>query len=237
MHKIVAGGCHDRLCTPCQGKRANLIAANLRTHLADHPYRLVTLTLAATDIPLREQLTRLYMCFKKLRAARFWRDRVAGGAAFLEITLNEGTQRWHPHLHLITEGKYIPQQQLSATWQQITGDSKVVDVRMISNKAAAATYVTKYVTKAHQHSLVRNRNAFADLITAIRSRKLVMPFGTWRSWHLTAPPTDSGWEVLGRLDELGSETWCTPHEACCFRDYFRYHEAVADGMIFELDTS
>jgi hypothetical protein len=236
-YKLTSAGCHDRFCKPCQAARTTTIQKNLRSRMADHPYRLLTLTLLASTVPLREQLTRLYTCFRKLRQTKTWKQRVTGGAAFLEITLNDATQKWHPHLHLILEGKYYPQEQLSRDWFKLTGDSKVVDIRLISNRNAACIYVTKYCTKAHDHRITRNPEPFAELIQAVKSRKLIMPFGTWRKWKLTAKLDDPDWEYLGPLDELFDCKFCTRDEASLIDITLRHIPEVTDGTEFSTDTS
>lgn len=197
----------------------------------------MTLTLLASVVPLREQLTRLYLCFRKLRLTKTWKRCVTGGAAFLEVTLNEGTQKWHPHLHLILEGKYYPQEQLSRDWFKLTGDSKIVDIRLINSRNAAAIYVTKYATKAHDHKITRNPEPFAELILAVKSRKLIMPFGTWRKWKLTEKTEDPDWQYLGPLDELFDGTFLTQREASSIRMALHFLPDATDGTEFTVDTS
>jgi REP element-mobilizing transposase RayT len=53
------------------------------------------------------------------------------------------------HLHMVIDTGYIPQKLLSDLWLQITGDSKIVDIREVhlSDSANVASYMAKYITK------------------------------------------------------------------------------------------
>ena len=57
------------------------------------------------------------------------------------------------HIHIVYEGDYLPQHELSEVWADITGDSYVVDIRGTPNgmsRDRAANYVTKYITKTKE---------------------------------------------------------------------------------------
>ena len=134
-YRVMACYCHSRHCEPCMRAKSSLITNNLRTILKSRPdsrFRFITLTLRHSDAPLRQQIQRLYSCYKELRRAKQWKASQKGGAATLEIKWIPATKKWHPHLHIISEGEYLSTYDLSATWRHITGDSHVVDIRLIS---------------------------------------------------------------------------------------------------------
>lgn len=200
LYKLTWNSCHDRLCRPCQAARQTTILRNLTPRLTADKYRLLTLTLKSSAAPLKEQLDRLYRCFRHLRRAPLWKKKVTGGAAFLEITRNTQTGLWHPHLHCILEGTFLPKEPLSTTWLSITGDSYVTDIRLIRSPQAAARYVAKYLTKTFEHQVTHDPAALDELVIAIRGRKLLTTFGQWHKWSLTRSPEEREWEYFCELD-------------------------------------
>jgi len=199
-YRIACQCCHDRFCTPCQKMRARVLLANLDDALRDalrrRRVRFVTLTLKHNGATLVDQLTRLYACWRKLRSRKVWKDTQSGGAAFCEVTLSSRSGDWHPHLHVITEGSYIPKVKLQQTWLEITGDSFVVDIRAASDPHDVATYVTKYVTKGISGSVFRNQPRLSEAIDALHGRRLVITYGTWNALHLLDPTDTGDWEKL-----------------------------------------
>ena len=201
-YKIGCKRCHDRFCLPCSQDRARLIAANLRAQLPYEPTRFLTLTLCHTDDPLRDQIERLYKSFYKLRQKPFWSDRVVGGLAFLEVKLGKCGRRWHPHLHVLLRGKYLPQRWISDTWFAITSDSHIVDIRMASDPEHIYKYLAKYVTKGWSRSVYRDHAKLCECINAMKGRRLLVAFGTFSVLQLLKPPDKETWNQLGTLLEV-----------------------------------
>ena len=205
-YRLRANYCKNRHCEPCNRSKANLLAANLRKRLeveAKGRYRFVTLTLKHTDTPLREQIDRLYSCFRKLRSHRLWKGSQLGGAAILEVKWSPDTGEWHPHLHLISEGDFLHQSDLASIWYKVTGDSHQVDIRALDTKKDAAYYVSKYVSKGTNIEVWENRAAAAEWITAMRSTRTCGCYGSWRALKLLAHEPDSGvWTKVGTLTSI-----------------------------------
>lgn len=200
--KIVAHRCHDRFCTPCGHDRVEDIRRNLAEYLTDQPHRFLTLTVASKSEPLAELIDHLLDSFRRLRQAKWWRSHVLGGAAFLEIKHNPGQARWHPHLHIICTGKFMPQKVLSQQWQIASRGSYIVDIRLVRSRHELLQYATKYVTKPLPAS-VRNQPArLRECITALKGRRLIITFGAWARWRLTARPVDGNWVCLGSMPDL-----------------------------------
>lgn len=176
----VAMACDSRLCPRCA------ITRSVQTKLAvteiigrmDSP-RLLTLTLAATDSPLSVQIDRLRACFREFRRHQSWKRHVRGGVALLECTYRPKTDQWHPHLHLVVDAIYWRQQAISAEWLAVTGDSSIVDIRMVNSKAAAAAYVAKYVSKCPKHSETPAERR-CEWAAAMHGQRIMQ---TWGSLH------------------------------------------------------
>lgn len=212
-YKVCCDSCRDRWCRACQRDRSRIIAANLRERLKDASVKLVTLTLRHRYQPLRSQLDRLLDCFRTLRQKPIWKGAIEGGVAFVEVTYNPETNRWHPHLHILCVGSWIPQSTLSSTWDQITGGSFVVDVRHVKSINQVAAYVVKYATKPMNALLYRHPAKLIEAIRALQSRHLCMTFGTFRGWKLTQSADHDDWTQIGTLESYQSRARDGDHEA------------------------
>lgn len=201
-YRVVADYCHDRWCQPCANARSRTIAENLRKKVQDHPHRFITLTLRSDDEPLAALLKRLYTSFAKLRRSVLWSHTIRGGAAFLELKYGHANSRWHPHLHIIADGKFLPQKALSATWLKITGDSYIVDVRLIQGHEDTIRYVTKYASKPLSPTFADHHDLLCEAMLACRGRRLCLTFGTWAGTRLTDVHDDTAWQPVAPLWEI-----------------------------------
>lgn len=199
VYRIAGSCCHDRFCLPCAKERSHAISLNVLEHLSKRRARFLTLTIKSTDEPLTDLLDKLYTGFQKLRQTKLWRASVTGGVAFLEINWSPERNRWHPHLHILIEGKYIPQPKLKALWYHITGDSYVVDIRLVLNADQAAKYITKYASKPFNNTFLTRPDRLDEAIVALKGRKLLLTFGTWRGVTLLHTPSDGAWQNVGSL--------------------------------------
>jgi hypothetical protein len=130
---------------------------------------------------------------------------VSGGLWTLEVKLSKAG-KWHPHLHLLVEGAYIPQDVLSKLWIEITGDSYIVDVRdACPDDAQEVTrYLTKYITKPAGVDVVNSPDRFDQYMVAIAGSRAFEFLGSWRG--LPDPPDEtedqSQWVFIGTLDQI-----------------------------------
>lgn len=205
-YRLRATYCHSRHCEPCNRAKANLLAANLRTRLLEKPdgrYRFITLTLLHSETPLAEQIDRLYASFKALRNRPIWKETQNGGAAILETKWDRETGLWHPHLHVISEGGFIDQAQLSSVWHDVTGDSYVVDIRALKEEKDAAYYVAKYVSKGTTDDVWANQLIAIEWICAMKGRRAAYTYGTWRGFKLLQHAENTGtWVKIGTLNGI-----------------------------------
>lgn len=194
--------CKDRLCTPCQTARSNIIRRNLAPLLKGSETRFLTLTLKSQQMELREQLDRLIKSFRTLRNRAFWKDCVTAGASVIEITYNPETKLFHPHIHVLLKGKYIPKGVIVREWKAITGDSFIVDLQLVRDPDKAAKYLAKYVTKPIDAKLLENDEALAEAIDALKGRRLVTTIGSWRKIKLLNAETGEEWRPVCTLRAL-----------------------------------
>lgn len=109
---------------------------------------LITLTVKnGTDLEERFEHLRAAMHRMKEAAANYrsWKktgrgrkrrfvewSKIEGACYAIEVTKNEGTGEWHPHVHYvagIAQGVHFDKWQLAEDWKRETGDSYIVDAR------------------------------------------------------------------------------------------------------------
>lgn len=199
IYRIAGSSCHDRFCLPCAKERSHAIALNVIHHLQKRTARFLTLTVKSDNEPLEELLDKLHNGFKALRQTKLWKQRVTGGVAFLEINWSPKLTRWHPHFHIVIEGKYIPHTQLRNLWYAITGDSFVVDIRQIRDANQATQYITKYASKPFNNTFLTRPERLDEAIVALKGRKLIVTFGSWRGLAVMAKPQAGAWRHVASL--------------------------------------
>jgi hypothetical protein len=99
---------------------------------------------------------------------------VDGAVWSFEVKRGSGSKLWHPHVHMIALAEKQPDQvELSREWQQLTGDSKIVDVRpMAEDVITGFLEVFKYAVKfsdmeprdtVHAWRLLRGKRLIASV--------------------------------------------------------------------------
>jgi hypothetical protein len=131
---------------------------------------------------LEDRLDKLVKSFRKLRQRKLWKRTQKGGFYTIEVT--EGVDGWHPHLHIVSYGYFLPLRRLSYVWRQITKDSHHVCLRMIRDGSDIARYVSKYITKASALSAP----SIDECNRVCRKRRLFGAFGTLSLLMTTLKP-------------------------------------------------
>jgi hypothetical protein len=122
---------------------------------------------------------------------------------FLEVKRRPGLSPWHPHLHVMVEGTFLSQKALASAWHAITGDSYIVHITRVRDDDRMVDYVCKYASKPMDASVLQDAEALKELAVAIKGRRLVQCFGSWRKLDLDADaPDPAGWHTIGTLASL-----------------------------------
>jgi hypothetical protein len=146
--------CRLPFCPDCCRVKANAqlarILPKIYQALRDDPSLIVafnTLTLKSDKKRnLKAGCQEIKSVFRKLRKRKIWKDCV-GGFGKIENTYSKKYGH-HPHLHSILLLKnYIPQKSLSDALFDITGDSKIVDIRSVHHIASGLVECIKYPFK------------------------------------------------------------------------------------------
>lgn len=200
--RVMGSACHDRFCCPCTRERGQAIAANVNAKLQGKRCRFLTLTLRTQDLGLEAGMLKLQHAFRRLLRTSLWQSRVSGGVAFLEVKYNVDTARWHPHVHAILQGRYLPHDLLKRAWLAITGDSHVVRIQSVSHGPKVVNYVTTYAAKTLRTADFPGDQILDEAVDVLHGTRLVRTFGTWRGLLLTASPGDASWVVVAPLGDL-----------------------------------
>jgi hypothetical protein len=113
------------------------------------------------------------------------------------LAVFERTKKGEPHLHVLMRAPYIPQAWISETMAALI-NAPIVDIRKVHNRAVAAAYIAKYVSKGPQQFATLKR------------------YWMTRGYHLTkvkrskdADEWSSGWRVVRQSLYLLAEHWET----------------------------
>lgn len=174
--------CGDRACEPCQeARRQQLLTRTEAMYDASGGNcRFFTFTMRHNNTSLRAQIARLRHCLRLLHQRDWWKRHARGGIDAIEFKLARNGRDYHVHAHCIIEGTWIPLDELSRVWLEITGDSSIVDVREISDGNHAARYVTKYATKPIAEDVLLSPDHLDEAIVALKGARMVSAWGTWQ---------------------------------------------------------
>jgi len=151
--------------------------------------KMIGLTLKHSDDPLQLQIKRIYDAFKKLRTRAYFQRLITGGVWFFQLTFNHTTEQWHPHIHCLVAGKYLPQGRLKQLWTKITGDSTIVDIRPVKDLEGCANEVARYATSPADITAVDHDRAM-EIYYATKHRRICGSWGSAKSITLKPKPAD-----------------------------------------------
>lgn len=197
--RISANTCKHRWCVPCSQARARTIGRNVETWVRTlKGPKLLTLTLSHTDAPLAAQLHELTVLFQRLRKRDPFSHAWRGGAWFLQVTRNPDTGQWHPHLHIVLDGDYVPHRTIARHWELVSTTSRIVDIRAIRTPEYACRYVSRYVSRPMMLKDLPLPERI-ELYDAFSHKRLVGTFGTARGANLLSTPTfdRTKWRTVG----------------------------------------
>lgn len=194
---VGANFCKHRLCIMCQARRASLYLNKylekfqcLMTspEFSATPF-LVTYTIKS-EKSLAASLSKLNHAARTLSKRRslsssgrypatMWRTRL-GALHSTEVTVNEDTGLYHPHIHALElhSVDWLPHQSIKDEWREVTGGSHVVNVKRVHHAKLdlALRETLKYITKPG--SLDPRQQI--EVYRATRHSTLLRPYGCLR---------------------------------------------------------
>lgn len=212
---VCSNSCRQRWCPLCSGGRAAYITNSVMEWLERIKFpRFLTLTLRHTNAPLKQQIEQIYRHFRALRKDKQFKSYVRGGIWFFQVKLSKHEDQWHPHIHCLINGKYMPQEWISRKWLRITKTSNIVDIRAVRKKSEAAKYVARYCAKPAQLSKYP-LSLREEIFNAMHGKRLCGKWGTAKEISLSPPK----FIQKEKYTELG--TWSTIHSMKCTSDIAR----------------
>ena len=188
--RVMSSRCKLRWCPICRDVSRMIVTHAVDDWLKVQKYpKMITLTLLHSDDPLQLQINRIYKAFQKLRRRAYFQRLITGGVWFFQLKWNSTTKQWHPHIHCLVAGKFLPHNRLKKLWHEITGDSYVVDIRPVKDLENASTEVARYATSPADITKMPYEQAL-DVYYATKGRKICGSWGTARKCTLKPTPQD-----------------------------------------------
>lgn len=191
--------CGLRWCPLCSASRQAWISGECERWFSKvQKPRLVTLTLRHTDALLADQVHDIYDYFRKFRKRKFFRSKTRGGVWFFHIKKSQTDGRWHPHLHMLVDSDFLEHKEISKLWAKITGGSKIVHVKAVTNPQNSVKHAARYSAEPcdlSKHTVVDSLEVFY----ALHGKRIC---GTWGSARMISfrpkPREDSKqWKTIG----------------------------------------
>jgi hypothetical protein len=190
------------LCAIRRGaKSVKAYLEKLQVIQQDHPgikAYLVTLTVA-NGPDLSERFAHLVKAIKRYHQVRrnglkgqrkVEANKALGAVWSYEVKKGKNSGLWHPHLHAVWLCYDEPRlKDLKAEWQEVTGDSFIVDIRPFHDQDNVATgflEVFKYAVKFSSMEPADTWHVFETL----RGHRLVASFGLFRGVKVPESMTD-----------------------------------------------
>lgn len=197
--RVASNSCRLRWCPLCAKSRANYIRHEVTAwfQTADHP-KFLTVTIQHSKKPLADQINHIYDAFRKFRKDKFFKRYCNGGLWFFQICWNPDRREWHPHIHAIITGQYMDYRELRRIWERCTGDSKILDIRPVTDPKKVGDYVARYAARPCKLSSLPSRQG-QEAITALYGRRMAGSWGSARcvSFRPRKIPDPENWEYMG----------------------------------------
>lgn len=188
--RVQSSRCKLRWCPICRDVSRMIVttAVDQWIRLQKYP-KILSLTIKHSDDDLSVQVKRIYACFRKLRRRALMQNRITGGIWFFQLKFNHDTEQWHPHIHCLVAGKFLPQNQLKTLWHKITGDSYVVDIRPVRDLDGCSKEVARYATSPADVTAVTLDRAL-EIFYATKHRRICGSWGSARTVTLKPTPLE-----------------------------------------------
>jgi hypothetical protein len=202
--RVASSRCGQRWCPLCIRTKRFVIQQTVGAWVKSIKQpKFLTLTLKHTNSPLENQIDAIYSAWKELRRRPWFKSRVKGGIWFFQVKKSKTDGLWHPHIHILFEGRFIEHEQIKTIWSQITHGSTVVDIRAVKDPKKAADYVARYAAAPCELSELPLSDAVA-CVKALHSRRICGTFGTGRAIKLSAqaPEDAHEWKFIGSFQSV-----------------------------------
>lgn len=210
--RVASNSCRLRWCPLCARARQGYIWHQVSEwfETADHP-KFLTVTIKHSQESLTNQINKIYQAFRQMRKDKFFKMYCTGGIWFFQICWNPKRHEWHPHIHAIVTGQYMDYKELRRIWLRLTGDSQVLDIRVVRDPKVVGDDVARYAARPVQLSNLPTKQGI-EAMMSLYGRRMAGSWGTGRaiSFRPKKIPDPENWEYMGN--------WSTIHELAAYDD-------------------
>ncbi len=204
--RVAAKQCRLRWCFHCGESRQQFVTQALMPWYTEAKApKLLTVTIKHTDEPLPSQIDFLYDSFRKFRNRKFLKDNIDGGVWFFQVTYNQKSEQWHPHIHALLDASFMDHQKLMELWEKITNGSTIVHIRSVNDPEHTLTHNARYA--ARPSALVKiPEDRWPDLFEAFDGRRICGTWGSARGISLRPQKPDDAnkWHDVGGFTTVSS---------------------------------
>jgi len=203
-HLINARFCRERLCPFCAWRRQRkfiIQTMKIMYHLQNE-YRLIFITLTQKNCNgenLSQSIDDMLRGFKKLMNKRQVMRQFEGIIRAIEITKNEESNFYHPHLHLLVAVKkdyfkknndeYLKQPELATMWKECLNLDYIplVSIEAVKDSKGAVSEVVKYQVKDFD---IKDTQTLRVYDTALKYKRLIAFTGVFQKIRKTLALSD-----------------------------------------------
>lgn len=227
---VRANFCRDRLCPMCNWRRSLKLFSQLSQVmdvLEARGYCFLFLTLTLQNCPwdkLPDAVDAFFIGWRNLyHEASVFRRAVYGTTRALEVTVNQSSQTYHPHLHVVLAVKpsyfsgrnYISQEQWRKLWRSCCDVSydPIVNIQRIKKNSKCFKEISKYAVKGSEF-LVGSPDLMqlhvSNFLAGLSGRRLVGSTGVFRQVQreLSMDDPDTGDLVITEGQQLRDDLYC-----------------------------
>jgi hypothetical protein len=102
-------------------------------------------------------------------------SKVEGAIAVLEVTFNQKSATWHPHLNVVFDGPYMPKQELNAVWLRSTKGRGCMTWIKRADRGTVYELV-KYIVKPNE--FLHIPKAVENFLRGTRGKRFIRTYGS-----------------------------------------------------------
>ena len=235
-HIVKADFCRERICNICAWRRQAKFVSQTRpvlNILANKNYKFLFATLTIKNMPYEDlsgALDVLMKAFHKLTMRRQIKRAFEGLIRSVELTYNEKTDTFHPHIHLLiavkedyfyNHEKYISQGLLTELWKDClsVGYDPIVHIETVNDTERAQLETLKYALKPSQSD-----KALRTFLYILKGRRLVSFSGIFAKVRKDLMMTDFEDNLLDDMEKTNKKVFYDLYKLDITGGIYKFYE-------------
>lgn len=235
--RVASNSCRLRWCPLCAKARANYIRHEVQAWFKTAKYpKFLTVTVKHSNAELSTQINKIYDAFRQIRRHKWFKGKCDGGLWFFQICWNPERGEWHPHIHAIVTGLRMDYKKLRELWYYYTGDSSILDIRIVRDPKKVGDYVARYAARPCQLANLPPKRAI-EAVKALYGRRLAGAWGTARcvSFRPRKIANPENWEYLGSWSTVNNMRDSDDRARAILRSYYMNEPLAAGNSLYEVE--